>query len=151
MQNKKEHTELEEFSEEILNEDSNYIEQEVKLITISKEEQIEILKDTYKVFNGIYSEDEDSDYLEYIHHGLCYYLSSILRCRGLNTRTHKISDFIPCFTQENCKIFYKEVLGINFPENLYDMPMYYWFTTKVELGAVEIRKLFLKWLIKFLK
>ena len=151
MQNKEEHTELEEFSEEILNEDSNYIEQEVKLITISKEEQIEILKDTYKVFNGIYSEDEDSDYLEYIHHGLCYYLSSILRCRGLNTRTHKISDFIPCFTQENCKIFYKEVLGINFPENLYDMPMYYWFTTKIELGAVEIRKSFLKWLIKFLK
>ena len=151
MQNKKEHTELEEFNEEILNEDSNYLEQKVKLITISKEEQIEILKDTYKVFNGIYSEDEDSDYLEYIHHGLCYYLSSILRCRGLNTRTHKISDFIPCFTQENCKIFYKEVLGINFPENLYDMPMYYWFTTKIELGAVEVRKLFLKWLIKFLK
>lgn len=141
----------EEFNEEILNEDSNYIEQEVKLITISKEEQIEILKDTYKVFNGIYSEDEDSDYLEYIHHGLCYYLSSILRCRGLNTRTHKISDFIPCFTQENCKIFYKEVLGMNFPENLYDVPIYYWFTTKIELGAVEIRKLFLKWLIKFLK
>ena len=141
----------EEFNEEILNEDSNYIEQEVKLITISKEEQIEILKDTYKVFNGIYSEDEDSDYLEYIHHGLCYYLSSILRCRGLNTRTHKISDFIPCFTQENCKIFYNEVLGINFPENQYDMPMYYWFTTKIELGAVEIRKSFLKWLIKFLK
>ena len=141
----------EEFNEEILNEDSNYLEQEVKLITISKEEQIEILKDTYKVFNGIYSEDEDSDYLEYIHHGLCYYLSSILRCRGLNTRTHKISDFIPCFTQENCKIFYKEVLGINFPENLYDMPMYYWFTTKIELGAVEVRKLFLKWLIKLLK
>ena len=141
----------EEFNEEILNEDSNYIKQEVKLITISKEEQIEILKDTYKVFNGIYSEDEDSDYLEYIHHGLCYYLSSILRCRGLNTRTHKISDFIPCFTQENCKIFYKEVLGINFPENLYDMPMYYWFTTKIELGAVEVRKLFLKWLIKLLK
>lgn len=140
----------EKFNEEILNEDSNYLEQEVKLITISKEEQIEILKDTYKVFNGIYSEDEDSDYLEYIHHGLCYYLSSILRCRGLNTRTHKISDFIPCFTQENCKIFYKEVLGINFPENLYDMPMYYWFTTKIELGAVEIRKLFLKWLIKSL-
>ena len=149
MQNKEEYIELEEFSEEILNEDSDYIEQEVKLITISKEEQIEILKDTYKVFNGIYSEDEDSDYLEYIHHGLCYHLSSILRCRGLNTRTHKISDFIPCFTQENCKIFYKEVLGINFPENLYDVPMYYWFTTKIELGAVEIRKLFLKWLIKF--
>ena len=141
----------EEFNEEILNEDSNYIKQEVKLITISKEEQIEILKDTYKVFNGIYSEDEDSDYLEYIHHGLCYYLSSILRCRGLNTRTHKISDFIPYFTQENCKIFYKEVLGINFPENLYDVPMYYWFTTKIELGAVEVRKSFLKWLIKFLK
>ena len=140
----------EEFNEEILNENSNYVEQEVKLITISKEEQIEILKDTYKVFNGIYSEDEDSDYLEYIHHGLCYYLSSILRCRGLNTRTHKISDFIPCFTQENCKIFYKEVLGINFPENLYDVPIYYWFTTKIELGAVEIRKLFLKWLIKSL-
>ena len=146
-----EYIELEEFSEEILNEDSNYIEQEIKLITISKEEQIEILKDTYKVFNGIYSEDEDSDYLEYIHHGLCYYLSSILRCRGLNTRTHKISDFIPCFTQENCKIFYKEVLGMNFPENLYDVPIYSWFTTKIELGAVEIRKLFLKWLIKFLK
>ena len=145
-----EFSELEEFNEEILNEDSNYIEQEVKLITISKEEQIEILKDTYKVFNGIYSEDEDSDYLEYIHHGLCYYLSSILRCRGLNTRTHKISDFIPCFTQENCKIFYKEVLGMNFPENLYDVPIYYWFTTKIELGAVEIRKLFLKWLIKSL-
>ena len=145
-----EFSELEEFNEEILNEDSNYIKQEVKLITISKEEQIEILKDTYKVFNGIYSEDEDSDYLEYIHHGLCYYLSSILRCRGLNTRTHKISDFIPCFTQENCKIFYKEVLGINFPENLYDVPIYYWFTTKIELGAVEIRKLFLKWLIKSL-
>ena len=141
----------EEFNEEILNENSNYIEQEVKLITISKEEQIEILKDTYKVFNGIYSEDEDSDYLEYIHHGLCYYLSNILRCRGLNTRTHKISDFIPCFTQENCKIFYKEVLGINFPENLYDVPIYYWFTTKIELGAVEVRKSFLKWLIKFLK
>lgn len=146
-----EFSELEEFNEEILNEDSNYIEQEVKLITISKEEQIEILKDTYKVFSGIYSEDEDSDYLEYIHHGLCYYLSSILRCRGLNTRTHKISDFIPCFTLENCKIFYKEVLGINFPENLYDVPMYYWFTTKIELGAVEIRQLFLKWLIKFSK
>lgn len=145
-----EFSELEEFNEEILNEDSNYIKQEVKLITISKEEQIEILKDTYKVFSGIYSEDEDSDYLEYIHHGLCYYLSSILRCRGLNTRTHKISDFIPCFTQENCKIFYKEVLGINFPENLYDVPIYYWFTTKIELGAVEIRKLFLKWLIKSL-
>lgn len=145
-----EFSELEEFNEEILNEDSNYIEQEVKLITISKEEQIEILKDTYKVFSGIYSEDEDSDYLEYIHHGLCYYLSSILRCRGLNTRTHKISDFIPCFTQENCKIFYKEVLGINFPENLYDVPIYYWFTTKIELGAVEVRKLFLKWLIKSL-
>lgn len=141
----------EEFNElEEFNEDSNYIEQEVKLITISKEEQIEILKDTYKVFSGIYSEDEDSDYLEYIHHGLCYYLSSILRCRGLNTRTHKISDFIPCFTQENCKIFYKEVLGINFPENLYDVPIYYWFTTKIELGAVEVRKLFLKWLIKSL-
>lgn len=143
--------EEEEFNEEILNEDSNYIEQEVKLITISKEEQIEILKDTYKVFSGIYSEDEDSDYLEYIHHGLCYYLSSILRCRGLNTRTHKISDFIPCFTLENCKIFYREVLGMNFPENLYDVPIYYWFTTKIELGAVEIRKLFLKWLLLNLK
>ena len=146
-----EFSELEEFNEEILNEDSNYIEQEVKLITISKEEQIEILKDTYKVFSGIYSEDEDSDYLEYIHHGLCYYLNSILRCRGLNTRTHKISDFIPCFTLENCKIFYGEVLGMNFPENLYDVPIYYWFTTKIELGAVEIRQLFLKWLIKFSK
>ena len=33
MQNKEEHIELEEFSEEILNEDSNYIEQEVKLIS----------------------------------------------------------------------------------------------------------------------
>ena len=149
MQNKKEHTELEEFSEEILNEDSNYIEQEVKLITISKEEQIEILKDTYKVFNGIYSEDEDSDYLEYIHHGLCYYLSSILRCRGLNTRTHKISDFIPCFTQENCRRFYGEVLGLDPPERVRIDD--YWFTTRVESGAVEIRKLFLKWLIKFLK
>lgn len=149
MQNKEEHTELEEFSEEILNEDSNYIEQEVKLITISKEEQIEILKDTYKVFNGIYSEDEDSDYLEYIHHGLCYYLSSILRCRGLNTRTHKISDFIPCFTQENCRRFYGEVLGLDPPERVRIDD--YWFTTRVESGAVEIRKLFLKWLIKFLK
>ena len=149
MQNKKEHTELEEFSEEILNEDSNYIEQEVKLITISKEEQIEILKDTYKVFNGIYSEDEDSDYLEYIHHGLCYYLSSILRCRGLNTRTHKISDFIPCFTQENCRRFYGEVLGLDPPERVRIDD--YWFTTRVESGAVEVRKLFLKWLIKLLK
>ena len=151
MQNKEEHTELEEFSEEILNEDSDYIEQEVKLITISKEEQIEILKDTYKVFNGIYSEDEDSDYLEYIHHGLCYYLSSILRCRGLNTRTHKISDFIPCFTQENCRRFYGEVLGLDPPERIDDTPLHYWFTTKIELGAVEVRKLFLKWLIKFSK
>ena len=149
MQNKEEHIELEEFSEEILNEDSNYIEQEVKLITISKEEQIEILKDTYKVFNGIYSEDEDSDYLEYIHHGLCYYLSSILRCRGLNTRTHKISDFIPCFTQENCRRFYGEVLGLDPPER--ERIDDYWFTTKIELGAIEVRKLFLKWLIKFLK
>ena len=41
---REEFNELEEFSEEILNEDSNYIEQEVKLITISKEEQIEIFK-----------------------------------------------------------------------------------------------------------
>ena len=149
MQNKEEHTELEELSEEILNEDSDYIEQEVKLITISKEEQIEILKDTYKVFNGIYSEDEDSDYLEYIHHGLCYYLSSIIRCRGLNTRAHKISDFIPCFTQENCRRFYGEVLGLDPPER--ERIDDYWFTTKVELGAVEVRKLFLKWLIKLLK
>lgn len=146
---REEFNELEEFSEEILNEDSNYIEQEVKLITISKEEQIEILKDTYKVFNGIYSEDEDSDYLEYIHHGLCYYLSSILRCRGLNTRTHKISDFIPCFTQENCRRFYGEVLGLYPPER--ERINDYWFTIKIELGAVEIRKLFLKWLIKFIK
>ena len=30
-------------------------------------------------------------------------------------------------------------------------PLIYFFTTKIELGAVEIRKLFLKWLIKFLK
>ena len=141
----------EEFNEEILNEDSNYVKQEVKLITISKEEQIEILKDTYKVFSGIYSVDEDSDYLEYIHHGLCYYLSNILRCRGLNTRTHKISDFIPCFTQENCKRFYGEVLGMDPPEHIDYVSLCYWFTTKIELGAIEIRQMFLKWLIKLLK